>query len=306
MSVLLVCGGVEMEQSVYEQEARGYWSAALPCALEKHGIPFTQIRPQGLADPEAFIGHEVVLLARQPVGSWNEALVQHLDELPGGAIVEGPVPWVFAERLGVVDQGSAEPIGAMQVIDADLRSAGAAYGVSPGGQFNMGSSRPVTLDVAQRWPATSAPISEKQALAWRARGWDARRWAVTSAETTVLADWIAAGLGNERLPGIVQRGGLVGASVGIFAFVGQSHTSEPYDGGIHRTWPRTDSVEALLLGLIDLLYARAGRPRVRVLPWPAGFNWSMHVRHDVDRPLNAQDAAKTAARHVSLGTKATW
>ena len=39
-----------MQRTVFERERRGYWSAALVCALEKYGIPVTCTNPAGLAD----------------------------------------------------------------------------------------------------------------------------------------------------------------------------------------------------------------------------------------------------------------
>jgi hypothetical protein len=295
-----------MQRAVYAREHRGYWSAALPCVLQKRGIPVTVAGPEALADPAVLAAHATVLIARQQPGVWSPELVERVVALPGGAVVEGPAPAVVAERLGVLDTGAAEPTGAFQVTSAELREAGSSYGAVPGGSFGLGTSRPVELDRGQRWPVTLVPLSEEQATAWRARGWDARRWSLTDPEAGVLADWIAASLGRERTPGIVQRGGLIGCSAGIFAFLGQSHTVEPYNGGEHRNWPRSDSLEALLLGLIDMLHARAGAVRRRLLPWPRGFSWSMHVRHDVDRPLRAADAATVAARHGESGTRATW
>jgi hypothetical protein len=295
-----------MQRAVYAREHRGYWSAALPCALEKRGIPIAVVGPEALADPGFADRYAVVLIARQPPGVWSSELVERLIALPGGAVVEGPAPAVVAERLGVLDTGAAEAAGAFQVISGELRQAGSVYGAIPGGSFGTGTSRPVQLDRGQRWPATDAPLTEEQAAAWRARAWDARRWSLLDPEADVLADWIASSLGRERTPGIVQRDGLIGCSAGIFAFLGQSHTVEPYDGGEHRNWPRSDSLEALLLGLIDVLHARAGAVRRRLLPWPRGFSWAMHVRHDVDRPLRASDAAAIAARHNEAGTRATW
>jgi len=295
-----------MERAVYERERRGYWSAALPCALEKYGIPVTCVEAGALADPAMVERHTVILVARQPPGVWDESLVHRLSALAGGAVVEGPVPAVVADHLGVRDLGAADATGAFQVLAPALRAAGVAHGAIPGGVLGVGTSRPVDLDAEQRWPATPAPLSERQAVAWRQRGWDARRWSLSDPDATVLADWIASGPDHARHPGIVQRDGLIGCCAGIYAFLGQSHTIAPYEGGEHRTWPRTASLEALLLGLIDLLYARAKRTRMRLLPWPAGYSWSMHVRHDVDRPPASRHTAAIAARHRAAGVCATW
>jgi hypothetical protein len=306
VSVLLACGGPAMQRAVYMSEQRGYWSWALRCALEKHGVALRCAGPEALADAAMLHRHSVVLVARQPPGVWTEALVERLRSLPGGAIIEGPVPAVVAERLGVRDRGAGETEGALQVIDPALRDAAVVHRSAAGGTFGMGTSRPVDLEPEQQWPATAAPLTEQQAAAWRACGWDTRRWSLEDPGARVLADWIGAGLGRERYPGIVQRDGLVGCCTGLFAFLGQSHTVAPYTGGEHRNWPRTDAAEALLLGLIDLLHGRARTASVRVLPWPEGYSWSMHVRHDVDRSLKSGDAAAIVSRHRAAGTRATW
>ena len=232
--------------------------------------------------------------------------MKRLSQLPGGAVVEGPVPAVVADWLGIRDEGAAEATGAFQVVDEELRSAGVAHGAMPGGAFGMGTSRPVELRPERQWPATLVGLTEPQAGAWRARGWDARRWSLAAGDTRVLADWIGAGLAHDRSPGIVQRAGLVGCCAGLFAFLGQSHTVAPYEGGEHRNWPRVDSAETLLLGMIDLLHDRAGAQSLSLAPWPEGRSWSMHVRHDVDRPPAAAGAAAIAARHQTRGTHATW
>ncbi len=42
---------------------------------------------------------------------------------------------------------------------------------------------------------------------------------------------------TERSPAILARDGLVGCCFGLFAFLGQSHTAEPFTGMEFRSWP---------------------------------------------------------------------
>ena len=106
-----------------------------------------------------------------------------------------------------------------------------------------------------------------------------------------------------RTPAIVVRDGLVGCCFGLFAFLGQSHTAEPFTGMEFRSWPTTEGTEAVLLGIIDLLHARGGLRRARLLPWPEGVNWVLNVRHDMDRAPTPSAAADLVHRHASAAPR---
>ena len=305
MSVLLVTGGADVERDVFAREGRACWTAALPVALEKHGVLVETAGPEALDDPAVLAAHAAVLVGRLPPGTWTPERVAGARAAPGGVVVDGPLPAVVADALGVRGVGIAAPEGSIQVTDGALRTAGLPFG-TPGAFLSTGTSRPVALDDDQRWTALGVPISPAAAAAWRAPGWDAQRLEVLAPETVALADWIPHGDPQDRRPAIVRRDGLVGLSVGLLSFLGQSHTTAPYAEAEHRGWPRTDTAEALLLGLIDLLHTRAGAPRARLLPWPDGTTWSLHVRHDVDRTPKPAAVADTVARHAAAGTRATW
>lgn len=306
MTVLVILGGREVERDTFARERRGYWSAALPCVLEKYGLATTVSGPNAFTNPELLHAHPVRLIARQGIGVWSEELVERLAELSGATLIDGPLPAVVASALGVRDTGAAARDGAFQVIDAELREAGSAFGSIPGGTVGTGTTRPIQLEEANLWPNTHAPITADQAQAWHALGWDVRRLDVESEQTRVLADWFEHDGARERLPVIVERGALIGSAITLFGFLGQSHTAEPFDGAVHRNWPQSAGAEALLLGLIDLMHSRAGTSRERILPWPAGHSWSLHVRHDVDRPMTPARAGELIDSHQRLGTRATW
>jgi len=306
VSVLLVTGGAALERDVFAREGRACWSAALPVALEKHGMLAETAGPEALDDPAVLAAHAAVLVGRQLPGTWTPARVAAARAAPGGVVVEGPLPAVVAEALGVRGVGTAAPEGSIQVTDGALRAAGLPFGATPGAHLSTGTSRPVALDDDQRWTALDVPISPAAAAAWRAPGWEAQRLDVVDPATVVLADWIPHDDDRDRRAAIVSRDGLVGLSVGLLSFLGQSHTTAPYAEAEHRGWPRTDGAEALLLGLIDLLHTRAGAVRARLRPWPDGTTWALHVRHDVDRTPKPAAVADTVARHAAAGTRATW
>jgi hypothetical protein len=104
----------------------------------------------------------------------------------------------------------------------------------------------------------------------------------------------------------VRAGGIYALSFGLFAYLAQSHTAEPVAGAEHRTSPRTLGLEVLLLALLGQMYARAGRPLARVLPWPDGYHWALNVRHDFDRRLPSRRVREVLRRHDSAGSAATW
>jgi SAM-dependent methyltransferase len=95
-------------------------------------------------------------------------------------------------------------------------------------------------------------------------------------------------------------------SFGLFSFLGQCHTAEPFMGKEYRSWGRTIGIEVLFLAHVDQLYEAAGAMRARVMPWPRGVDWVLSVRHDFDRDMGPEDVDDVLERHRSLGTSATW
>src|SRR5579863_9444313 len=152
MNLLLILGGRDVERDTYVREKRGYWSAALPCVLEKYGLPAAVSGPDALNDLDLLHAHPLRLLARQGTGVWSDQLVQRLADLPGRTLIEGPLPAVVAAALGVRDVGAASRDGAFQVIDSELRDAGSAFGLVPGGSVGTGTARPIPLEQANLWP----------------------------------------------------------------------------------------------------------------------------------------------------------
>jgi hypothetical protein len=121
----------------------------------------------------------------------------------------------------------------------------------------------------------------------------------------VLAAWYRH-TPRERFPAVVARRNLVGCSIGLMSYLGQLHTSEPSPAGKRCTSPSALGLEALLMGLVDLLHRRAGAVRPRLRAWPAPARWALNVRHDVDRPQSAAAVNEILDAHGRLGTAATW
>jgi len=305
LGILFISGGSEAARDMYRSEQRGYWSAALPLVLEKHGLlDLTVAGPELLRQPDVFDRAAVTLVARQRVDVWTPELAERARAARGGVIVEGPLPEAVAAMLGVQNDGYYGPEGSLAIMAGTLRDATRRYSKIEGGRIGRGTSRSVMHDPHLDWTTLPVPIDPRQADAWRAPGWDAERWRRIE-PTRVLADWLTAD-GGDRSPAMICRDGLVGCCFGLFAFLGQSHTVEPFTGMEFRSWPRTEGTEAILLALLDLLHARGGFSRARLLPWPQGVSWVVNVRHDVDRPLTPADAADLLRRHAAAGTAATF
>jgi hypothetical protein len=304
--ILFVRGGPESARSVYRSEHRGYWSAALELVLEKHGLLDVAVAgPEVLLEADVFDRAAVTLVARQTANVWTPEVAERARAARGGVIVEGPLAAPVAGTLGVERRGAHGEEGSVAIMHHTLRSAAKRYSELAGGRVGRGSSRPVEHDRQLDWTALHVPIDLQQADAWRAPGWDAERWEQVRPDSRRLADWLTPNR-SERTPAIVVRDGLVGCCFGLFAFLGQSHTAEPFTGMEFRSWPTTEGTEAILLGIIDLLHARGGFSRARLLPWPEGVNWVLNVRHDMDRAPTPAAAADLVHRHASAGTAATF
>jgi SAM-dependent methyltransferase len=293
----------DFARRVFERERRGYWSAALPLVLEKHGYLELTVAddPAVLLDPATWDRYDVVLVARLPDEAWSAEVVAAASAARGGVIVEGPPPRALLEALDWTAEPCSEE-GAVVVRDRDLERRARGFGLGVGGVVEHSRPRAVRRREDLHWTAADVPIDDAQATAWRAPGWDAARL-VVSPETAVAADWTS---GGATTPAIARRGSLTVLSLSLFAYLGRRHTSEPFEGAQHLVAPRTGGLEAMLLALVDQAYQRAGTTRCRVLPWAGEARWALNVRHDFDRPLGAERARRLVEGHARAGTIATW
>jgi len=305
-SILFVRGDDDYARELYRTQGRAYWSGALPLALEKHGIlgidtaPFTAIEDTTIWDRYA-----VVLIARAPARIWTRELGESAATGRAGVVVEGPLPAPVAQLLGVRGSNWPHQDGIITPVNATLEADAARYGHRPVGRVQRPISRPVNREAELGWRAIeSVGISDRRAAAWRELGWDVERW-TWDGDGEVLADWRSEDP-QDRFPAIVKRGRLVGINFGLFAYLGQRHTSEPFGERVHLMSARCLGLEALLLAVIDRLHREVGRPRARVLPWPHGTTWVRGVRHDFDRPLPANRVNEVLRGHATEGSAATW
>ena len=163
----------------------------------------------------------------------------------------------------------------------------------------------VDRDSRLDWEALhEVPITHEQARAWRAVGWQTECWQLPPDAHTV-AEWSRSREGR-RYPAVVQLARLTLCSFGLLTYLGQTHTSEPTEGGEWRTSARSTGLEVLLMALIDEMHVRARLAVARVLPWPKGAEWVLNVRHDFDRALDPATVEKVLAGHGRAGTSATW
>ncbi len=301
---LFLHGGPEEARRVFREERRGYWAAALPVVLEKHGLTsFEESTVAGLE--EALRRDEVgaVLVARTAARAETTGVLHRLRRLGIPLLIEGPLPCELHELAGIV---SAEPTaaeGAVAITSRQLASAAAEYGYPAGARITVPAVRPVERESGTDWRHLDVPIRADQAEAWRRAGWDAERWGV-DADAEVLATWT--GADGVPSPALVRKGSVVAASFGLFSILGQAHTAEPWDHGEYRTSARITGLETLLLSLVDHLHRDADLVRPRILSWPRNARWVLNVRHDFDRFLASKAVAQTLARHQEAGSAATW
>jgi hypothetical protein len=306
--VLLIAGDDDVCRRVFARERRAHWAAAFDIVLEKHGyLDVERAGPEALADPATFERDGAVLVARLPGDHWPAERAAAAARGHAQVLVEGPPPPTLLAELGVTAAGPLPSNCVVVVRDPALRAAGAARGSNVTARLAPASAAPVDLDDDQHWPRLGAPITPGQAEAWRAPGWDAERWRLEDRDApSVLATIAPQDDRRDASPAIVRRGSLVGCSFGLLAYLAQAHTSEPVEGAEWRSSSRTLTLEHLVTALVDDMLARAGVPRLRVLPWPGGARWALNVRHDVDRPPAVADIEATLARHRRAGTRATW
>jgi hypothetical protein len=302
--VLFICGGAEHARAVFDGEERVDWSQALPLMLEKYGyLDVTTARPRALA--QRLDGYAAVLVARLPDKLWTKELATRALEGPTPVYVDGPVAPAVADALGIEADALGSVAGSVTVHDPEMRSLAAGLGGPPGGRVRPLVSKAVVRDPEHDWRRIEGvPISSRQAERWRAPSWTVSRWRAPDVDR-VLATWEPDDATGSS-PALVQRGRLYAGSLSLLSFLGERHTSAPFDGDEHRTADRLAGLELLLLGLVDLMYRRAERSRPRVLPWPDGARWVRSVRHDYDRPISPEQAAETIRRHAEARSAATW
>jgi hypothetical protein len=304
--LLFLHGRSDFARSVYRRERRGYWAAAFPLALEKHGyLAVEEAGPEALSDPALWHRHGCAVIARLPESAWTAGAVEALVASGRPVLLEAPLPPGLRAAIGITAVKPMDREGLLTVTDASLAAAIAERGGPAGGRLKRPAKRPVPIEPHMAWQRiASVPIVSEQAEAWRAAGWDAERWQVT-ADVEVLAEWTP-DPGGEPAPAIVRRGPLVACAVGLLSGVGQMHTAEPWEPGEFWSSPRIIGIEQVLLALVDEMHRQAGRVRVRLLPWPRGARWVMNVRYDFDRPLSSRQVSGLLERHDEVGTACTW
>jgi hypothetical protein len=306
VGILFIHAGDSFARRVFEEEHRGYWSQALPLVLEKHGFfELEEAGPEALMDPRTWEKPGLVLIGRLPGDAWNKEVLALAQQGRAQTLVEAALPSPLLEGLGIEQEDPIRPVAELRAVHRETARAAGRF-PAEGFEVGEGSSVEVERDPELHWSKLEGvPVAPSQAEAWRAPGWDIFPWSLKG-EATVLAEWRSLDGGIDRRPAIVSHGSLTTCAFTFFAFLGQRHTAEPFEEGIHRYGPPAEAVESLFLGLIDLMYKRAGIPRLRVLPWPHGTRWIRNVRHDFDRPLDGKAVDAVLDRHRRAGSVATW
>jgi hypothetical protein len=301
--LLFLRGDPEQQRRVFRQEKRGLWSSALPLVLEKNGfMAFGEVDEDGLREALAGAAPDCLLVSRL-TPEQGVRLAAPLLDWGGPTMFEGPLPRELHAALGITATRPASGIGSVVAVAPGVSDRAREYGYPAGGHLGPPAVRDAIRNERTDWSRLNVPITAQQAQAWRNIGWDAEIWTVQS-DVRVLASWESGG--GARSPAVVRRGHLTAASFGLFAALGQAHTSEPWDHNEYRSGPRVTGLETLLLALVDDLHAAAGIGRPRVLPWPRGARWALNVRHDFDRFMLPHDVSDLLGLHRELGTSATW
>jgi ubiquinone/menaquinone biosynthesis C-methylase UbiE len=302
----LVTGGDAFARTVFSEERRGYWAGAVTLVLEKHGVLGVELLPPSvLEDTDELNRFDAILVARLPKGVWTPALAAKIADGAVPVLVEGPLDGPCAELLGIEVVGAVEHRGWISPVTDALAKLVTRYVPTPFGEVGETIGRPHARPAELEWSVLDTSLSEEQAAAWQARGWEFDRWRVADGPELV-ADWTAADEAEDRFPAIVKRGALIASALSILSYLGQAHTSEPFPPGESRASPRAAGLEAILLALIDQMHASRGSTRARVLPWPAGGRWVRNVRHDYDRPLSGEQTQRVVERHAQSGSSVTW
>jgi SAM-dependent methyltransferase len=301
----LIGGGEELAREVYEREGRADWAQAMPLVLEKLGyLGLTTAGPEALADPRSWERYAAILVPRLPPGAWSARSIGLAGSGRAQLLVELP-PRELHDKLGILAAEPAAREGVVTATDPDLSAAVMTASTLSNAYLTPPRSRPVDRADGLDWSELGVPIAAEQAERWRALGWDAERWSL-STEARVLAEWTDAGGAGERRPALVRRGPLLAASFSLFGFLSQQTTIQPFARAEHLIWTRPFALEAMLAALLDEMHRRARLARPRIMPWPEGAEWALSVRHDFDRAQSRGQVGRVLAAHAAAGTAATW
>src|SRR5436309_13784831 len=80
-------------RSVYAEHAFGYWTAAFPVLLEKHGwLDFATAGPEVMADIERLSRYDALIVGWLPQPFWKPDYISSLQAFEGMLFLEGPLP----------------------------------------------------------------------------------------------------------------------------------------------------------------------------------------------------------------------
>jgi len=305
--ILFVRAKVEDQSTILNRTP--YWSAGLSIVLEKHGfLSIDEVEPEALLDLSMLCQYAAVLVARLPDHWWDEDKINALFRSRVQIFLEGPLPDLVLKALAITSHEPRWKEGVVSVIDESVFDLANAYGYGVGGSLKASmplyfSRRPDGME----WGlAQECPITLRQSAAWALTPWSFTPWRVREgpSRSSVIAELV--GEKNDRLPVIVRRHTICASCFDIFSLLVWHHTAEPLPVDTYRAPERIIGIEAILLGLIDDMIKRSNKPRIRVMPWPAGIDWVLNVRHDFDRPISVQRMAAVLGAHATHQTRATW
>ncbi|MHB8656847.1 MAG: methyltransferase domain-containing protein [Solirubrobacteraceae bacterium] len=307
--ILFIASGEELQRQVFETEGRAAWSDALPLVLEKHGfLALETAGPEALREREVLEGADVVLIGRLPEGCWGAEQLATIAEIRTPLLIDGPLPPQLASQLDIAvveAEGEHEP-SILAVADRELSRALGRYAPAGGGRISSANCVPLEIRGDLLWESLAeVPITAEQARVWRECSLDVQLWGELGAATR-LCDLVDDSRPELSRPAIARRAGVVACSFDFFSLLVHRHTAEPIDGSQWRRAQRTLGLEAVLLGIVDLLHQEANAVRARVLPWPHGRQLVQVIRHPVDEPADTAAVREQLDRLKEREQAATW
>ncbi len=291
---------------MFSEDGRPYWSSGFSIVLEKYGyLDHVEADVSSIGADDVH-GCSVLLVGRLPEEAWSSELVALIAGAGRPTLLEGPLPQVARELVGVSAADPVSAIGRIVTASPDVRARAVALGYPAGGVVGdpvlSESIRTPLLDWRR---LEEVQLTEAQSAAWNARAWDVSGW-TTGPDAEVLADWHPDDDAAHAMPAVVRRGHVVATAMSLLGYLVQRHSSPPFGVNEYRTSPRTTGLETLVLAIIDLLHMQGGSRRARVCPWPRGVDWALNVRHDFDRALPPERVQAVVKRHRTARTAATW
>jgi hypothetical protein len=301
--ILLIVPGREIAATVWRDAGIGNWAAAFPLRLERAGLlDFEVADERALDEPSELADRDLVVVASLPDSAWTESRRRNLRSASGGVFLEGPIPSKLSGAEPARTHRDAPAIafadGTSEVISLDLP---------------LPQTRPMRLDpsLAPRAPDTGLVLPPPPPTDGIEAGLaPAEAWYRGPDMGTAFADAPGDVLARRPADGaamIMRDGHICFSSTPLLGWLGRAYAAPPLEGPfLNRPMRHVKRLEARLFELLLGLAAEAGRPLLRVAPWPAGKTFACTLAHDVDRIPKPADFDRLLGWERRMGLKSSW